>query len=54
MADSLGEREVVDALRASLKEEEAMAKWIDEHMDETVREFMQRTKSGAKAKRSAA
>jgi ferritin-like metal-binding protein YciE len=54
MADTLGERDVADALRASLHEEQAMAKWIDEHMDETVREFMQRAKAGVTSRRSAA
>jgi len=54
MADALGEREIADALKASLNEEQAMAKWIDEHMDQTVQEFVQRTKSAAKSKRSAA
>jgi ferritin-like metal-binding protein YciE len=48
MAETLGERDVAIALRASLGEEQAMAKWMDEHMDETVREFMQRSKAGVK------
>jgi ferritin-like metal-binding protein YciE len=42
MAEVLKERDIADALRASLVEERDMAKWFDEHMDKTVREFMQR------------
>ena len=43
-----------DALTSSLHEEQAMAKWIDEHLEETVHDFMQRAKAGVRSKRSAA
>jgi ferritin-like metal-binding protein YciE len=42
MADFLGQPDIADTLKASLREEEAMAHWLDEHMDQTVRQFMER------------
>jgi ferritin-like metal-binding protein YciE len=54
MAETLGEQDIADTLKASLREEQAMAKWIDQHLDQTVQEFVRRTKGDAKSKRSAA
>jgi ferritin-like metal-binding protein YciE len=42
MAEVLGETRIADACRTSLAEEEEMARWLDQHMDETARRFMQR------------
>ncbi len=42
MAVVLGEIDIADALQSSLEEEEEMADWIDNTMDQTVRTFMER------------
>lgn len=46
MAEALGENEIADLGRQSLQEEIAMADWLDEHMDELARQFMNRAGAG--------
>jgi ferritin-like metal-binding protein YciE len=42
MAETLGENRIADACRQSLQEEQQMAEWLDQHLEETARQFMQR------------
>jgi ferritin-like metal-binding protein YciE len=49
MAETLGEHRIADRCRQSLQEEQQMAQWIDQHLEETARQFMQRASSQARA-----
>jgi ferritin-like metal-binding protein YciE len=49
MAEKLGDTDSVAPLRQSLDEEQAMAKWIGDHIVPTTRRFMELTEMGAKA-----
>jgi ferritin-like metal-binding protein YciE len=49
MAELAGDTTGPRLLQESLNEEIAMARWIDEHMDETVRTYTQREAAGQKA-----
>jgi ferritin-like metal-binding protein YciE len=48
MADVAGDVSASAALRESLSEEERMAQWIAEHLDETTRTYMRLENSGQK------
>lgn len=49
MAEVAGDTSGPKLLQQSLEEEIRMAQWIDQHLPETVRTFMQRNVSGQKA-----
>ena len=51
MAEATGHSEAMSALRQNLSEEEAMARWIDEHMGPTTQMFLRRAESGMKSDR---
>ncbi len=51
MAEALSHPQGLAAARESLKEEEMMAKWIDEHIGPTTLQFMGRAQAGVKADR---
>ncbi len=51
LADLTGHSAAVAPLRQSLAEEEAMARWIDEHLAETTRTFVSRSEAGVTAGR---
>src|SRR5690349_19556789 len=51
LADLTGHSAAVSALQQSLREEEAMARWIDENLAGTVRTFIQRSSAGETAGR---
>jgi ferritin-like metal-binding protein YciE len=42
MAEHLGHLEIAESCRQSLREEQEMARWLDEHMDDTSAQFMAR------------
>ena len=46
LADITGHSAAASALKQSLAEEEAMARWIDEHLAETTRMFVSRSEAG--------
>lgn len=50
LADTVGHTPAKAALTTSLKEEEAMAQWIDSHIADTTRRFVERSAAGKKAK----
>jgi len=41
-AEAAGDLQSVPVLQRSLQEEEAMAEWIDEHLDQVIRTYLQR------------
>lgn len=49
MAEVAGARDVADVARQSLREEEDMARFINEHVDSTVREYMAKHAVGAES-----
>ena len=49
LADAVGRGSDQSALQQSLGEEEEMAKWIDSHLADTTRRFLQRSAAGVKA-----
>jgi ferritin-like metal-binding protein YciE len=49
-AEHAGEQEIADICRQILKQEEAMAQWLDEHVEETTTTFLSRASSGAEAR----
>jgi ferritin-like metal-binding protein YciE len=49
MADAAGDASAPTALRESLAEEERMAQWIADHLDETTRTYVRLESSGQKA-----
>jgi ferritin-like metal-binding protein YciE len=51
MAEAAGHNQGLAAARASLKEEETMAIWIDEHIVPTTLQFLSRSETGVKADR---
>jgi ferritin-like metal-binding protein YciE len=46
LADVTGHSAALTALKQSLTEEEAMARWIDEHLADTTRKFLSRSEAG--------
>jgi ferritin-like metal-binding protein YciE len=50
-AEQAGEREVVSTCSAILREEEAMAAWIWEQLPQLTKQYLQRSATGADAKR---
>ena len=50
LADAVGHAPAKAALTTSLKEEEAMALWIDSHIAATTLRFVERSAAGAQAK----
>lgn len=51
LADVTGHAAAVSVLQQSLREEEAMAQWIADHIDETTRTFVARSEAGQTAGR---
>jgi ferritin-like metal-binding protein YciE len=49
LAELAGQRSAISALERSLGEEEAMAKWIADHLAETTTAFVRRTEAGVTA-----
>jgi len=49
LADLAGQSGARTALETSLREEEQMAAWIEEHIDPTVRRYVERSASGQTA-----
>ncbi|MEI2415135.1 ferritin-like domain-containing protein [Orrella sp. JC864] len=47
----VGDQATADICAGILAEEEAMAKWLEEHMDQLTAEFLQRSRQGEPAKR---
>ncbi|WP_043530293.1 ferritin-like domain-containing protein [Litchfieldella xinjiangensis] len=45
-AEAAGKPEVARVCQEILKEEEAMAKWLSDHLDDTTRKFLERAESG--------
>jgi ferritin-like metal-binding protein YciE len=51
VAEAVGHAGGLNAAQASLREEEAMARWIDEHIADTTLRFLGRKEAGLKADR---
>lgn len=51
LADAVGHSGALSALQESLREEEAMAEWIDSHLAETTLTFLRRSMNGETAGR---
>jgi ferritin-like metal-binding protein YciE len=51
LADIAGHASAQSVLKLSLGEEQAMARWIDEHLEDTTRKFVSRKQSGQTAGR---
>ena len=51
LAEITAHSAATSALRQSLAEEEAMAQWINDHLDETTRMFVRRSEAGVTAGR---
>lgn len=51
MAEAAGEPEIARACEQILRQEEAMAAWIGEHLEDTTRRFIARAETGGAAKR---
>jgi ferritin-like metal-binding protein YciE len=51
MADMAGVSQARTALQQSLQEEEQMARWIEDHLDDTTRRYVQLSAAGETAKR---
>jgi ferritin-like metal-binding protein YciE len=49
LAEHIGHSAAVQLLGMSLREEQAMAQWIDDHLAETTLTYLQRYESGVKA-----
>jgi ferritin-like metal-binding protein YciE len=49
LADLTGQPSAISMLERSLAEEEAMAKWIADHLEETTTTFVRRTEAGETA-----
>jgi ferritin-like metal-binding protein YciE len=49
LAQEAGDQNGLGLLKQNLAEEEAMAKWIGDHLDETTRTYLQRETSGKTA-----
>ena len=49
LAELAGDRAALAALNTSLREEKDMAQWIADHLDGTVRRFVDRSAAGQKA-----
>jgi len=49
LAELAGDRAALATLNASLREEKDMAQWITDHLDGTVRRFVDRSAAGQKA-----
>jgi len=50
-AEQAGEREVASTCSTILREEQAMAAWLWEHLPQLTRQYLQRSATGADAKR---
>ncbi len=51
LAEATGHSGALGGLRKSLQEEEAMARWIDEHLRPTTLRFLERSEAGQTADR---
>lgn len=51
LAEATGQSGALSGLRKSLQEEEAMARWIDEHLRPTTLRFLERSEAGQTAGR---
>lgn len=49
VAEAIGQRGAIQLLEQSLREEQAMAQWIDDHLRETTLTFIRRSEQGEKA-----
>jgi ferritin-like metal-binding protein YciE len=49
LAELAGDRAALATLNTSLREEKDMAQWIADHLDATVRRFVDRSAAGQKA-----
>lgn len=49
MAESVGAQDVADVARENLREEEAMARFINEHIESTVQSFLAKRAAGEEA-----
>ena len=49
MAESVGAHDVADVARQNLREEEEMARFVSDHIESTVRDFMTNRAAGAEA-----
>jgi len=49
LADMIGDAAAMAALKTSLREEQAMADWIADHLDGTIRRFVERSAAGLTA-----
>jgi len=49
LAETVGHADAIRLLGQSLSEEEAMARWIDEHLKDTTLRYLRRSESGEKA-----
>jgi ferritin-like metal-binding protein YciE len=49
LADAIGDRQAMSALKQSLQEEERMAQWIADHIAPTTLRYVQRSSAGEKA-----
>lgn len=50
-AEVLGDMETAEICRQNLQEEEAMAKWVEEHIDSLTKAFLEREAADAPSKR---
>ncbi len=51
LGEEAGCNREVEMLRESLHEEQDMARWLDEHIDDVTRQYLARSQAGAKADR---
>jgi ferritin-like metal-binding protein YciE len=51
MADATGDNRILELCRSNLTEEEAMARWLTDHVDEITRDYLRRAATGDQAKR---
>lgn len=49
-AEAAGETEIAQLCRTSLKEETAMAKWLEDHLDDITEQFLMREEADKKAR----
>jgi ferritin-like metal-binding protein YciE len=50
MAETAGEPQIARTCEQILRQEEAMASWLGQHMDEVVRQYLTRSEAGMTAK----
>lgn len=50
-AEQVGDQQTRDTCEEILRQEEAMASWLEQHLPEVTRQYLQRDATGAQAKR---